>query len=632
MKASERMKSERVVYALLALAVAAYVGYFTLFQFQMSRAFWPGVDQTNMEQTVWNTAHGNFMRSTVYPPTGEIIRDFTDRFTESRLGTHVQPSLLLLVVPYILSPCTETLLVLIGVAVGLGAIPLFRLARRRLGSAWLALAAALVYLLLPAVQTNSAWEIHGASFLPPLMLAALDAAESGKRSWWWAWALLAMGCREDIPFLMGWAMLWLAPVARRREAGVMAALGLGWGLLNFLVIIPHFSGGGGTPYLTRFFPPGTEASMAGMLATLRQPSYWLGQALHFLQYNLYLGLPLLFLYWLRYPAWLALAPMLALNSFTWYEAARLPFYSHYSAPIVAWTVVGAVDGWVALARFLTRFRPALRWQPLLAAALLMACGATGMMQGYLPWDRGFVWPEPLRPAAAMDALLAQIPPDATVSAGIHVAPRLARRETLRFFPDLREATWIAVDVWFWGDPYGAGYEVWEAVLRDPQWETVAAQDGLVILRRGNGPPQGVEAALAPVASGSLPVLQAQFGALDLGVQLQGVRVYPLPFGHFIVCSDWLSVGGRYTPQFQVQAGGGVYPLASVRLAPGFLVRPGVQRDCTQPSAPVDLAGATLGLRVVDAAGVVLPVMIPAPGDWAGRASTVDTMLVLDLAD
>ncbi len=193
MKASERMKSERVVYGLLALAGIAYAGYFTLFQFQMHRALWPGVDQTNMEQTLWNTLHGQFMRSTVYPPTGELVRAFDDRRTESRLATHVQPFQLLLLLPYALFPCSETLLLLLGVAVGLGAISLFRLAQRRLASPWLALAAAIVYLLLPAVQTNSGWEIHGASFLPPLMLAALDAAESGKRFWWWTWAL-PRGC------------------------------------------------------------------------------------------------------------------------------------------------------------------------------------------------------------------------------------------------------------------------------------------------------------------------------------------------------------------------------------------------------------------------------------------------------
>ena len=36
----------------------------------------------------------------------------------------------------------------------------------------MALMLAWVYLLLPAVQTNAAWDVHGASFLPPLLHGA----------------------------------------------------------------------------------------------------------------------------------------------------------------------------------------------------------------------------------------------------------------------------------------------------------------------------------------------------------------------------------------------------------------------------------------------------------------------------
>ncbi len=309
----------------------------------------------------------------------------------------------------------------------------------------------------------------------------------------------------------------------------------------------------------------------------------------------------MFLYWLRRPAWLAMAPMLILNSFTWYEAARLPFFSHYSAPIVAWGVVGAVDGLRSLARSLAA-RRALRWRPLLAAALLMACAATNVMQGYLPWSRGFVWPVPLRSPDTVEIVLAHIPPEATVSAGIHLAPRLARRETLRFFPDLRGATWIAVDLWFWGDPYGIGYEVWREVLRDPQWETVAAQDGLVVLRRGAGPPANIGAALTPTGAPLSP-LAAQFGLQKDALQLQGAQRYAQPFGHFIFCTEWQSAGGAYTSQIIVGAdAAAAQPLASTRLIPDFLRQPGRQRDCTPLSAASGLAETTLGLHVLNADG------------------------------
>lgn len=627
MKSFALDKSNRLIYLLLAGAIVAYSLYFALFQLDMHRALWTGVDLTNMEQTIWNTLHGNFMRSTVYPPTGEYITEFTDRATESRLATHVQPLQLVLAIPYLFFPRTETLLILVSVAVGLGALPAFRLARRRLDSPWVALVCALLYLLLPAVQTQSAWDIHGTSFLPPLMLAALDAAERSKRGEWWLWALLAMSCREDLPFLVGWGMLWLAPPERRREAKVMAGVGLVFSLLNFFVIIPHFSGGSGTPYLARFFPPGTEISLAALL----QPEYWRLQALHFLEYNLRLGLPLLFLFWLDWRVLLASAPMLALNSFTWYQAARLPFFSHYSAPIVAWIWVGALQGLRIAARNLSRRRPRLHWRGLLLEALVVSVMAVNVLEGYLPFSRIFVWPEPLRPQAAVTELLTIVPDEAPLAAGLHLAPHLSQRPTLRFFPDMRDAEWVALDLWFWDDPYGVGVEIWQQLLVDPLWETAATRDGMLILRKGQGPPTALAAALAPTAEIPLAPLDVTFAGGE--TRLLGMRLFPLPLGHFILCTDWSGWGEAGVPQVQIGEAEGNFSapmhLNTTWMLPNMTVSTPV-RDCTQFAVPVGSRELQLRLALLTPDAAAVTVQIEDAGEWNSRLWLEDSALRLRL--
>lgn len=608
---------------MLCAFVLIFAVHFTLFQFQAMRALWPSVDQTNMEQTIWNTLQGRFMRSTTYPPTGEVIRDFDDRITDSRLGTRVQPLQLVLLFPYSLWQRPETLVGLMCFVVALGAVPAFRIAQRRLNSPWGGLLGAGIYLLLPAVQTNVAWEIHGTSFIPPLLLASFDALESGKRGWWWLWALLAMGCREDIPFLVGWGMLWLAPAERRREAGVMAGVGLGWSLLNFLVIMPSFSGGVGTPYLARFFPPGTEISLAGMLTSLLQMEYWITQVVHFVTYNVLLALPLLFLYFFDWRALLAMAPLLVLNGFTWFQAARMPFFSHYSAPIVSWALIGALEGVLRLERWLKSHRPNFRWRGLILEALVVAVLAANYLQGYSPWSRGFVWPRPLRDPAVVDAILAEIPPDVPLSAGIHLAPRLAQRETLRFFPDLREAEWMAVDLWFWGDPYGVGEQVWRDVLTDPVWKVVRAEQGIVVLRKGSGPPAAVERAFRHSESNRLSPLSVRFGEAPT-LWLSGVEAFPLPMGHLVLCSDWVNDGISVLPVLRTVSGETMI-LRSYHLLPGLFETRGEFRDCTQLIVPAGRSDAEIELSIVGREAVILDV-----GSWENRVRSESGALVLDL--
>jgi uncharacterized membrane protein len=538
-------RSERVVLFILAALIVAYITFFSAFQIRRQNAYENSLDTLSIEQPLWNTLHGRFLRATYYPVTGETVTDFTNRKTESLLGDHVQFSLLALLIPYAILPRTETLLVIVCICVGLGAIPLYRIARRRLASPWLALLFAAGYLCLPAVETNTGWDIHGASFLPPLLLAALDAAETGHDTTWWVITLLAMGFREDFPIFVGWAMIWMTPKRLRKQAVGMFGFGLAFSLVSFLMIIPYF-GGGGTPYIVRFLPSGTPLTALGIWSAIRQGNFWWLELVKLAIYNVRLGLPFLFFYFASRPALVAMAPLIFANGLSWYAYNLTPELFHYSAPLTSWAFVGSVDGFLRITRYFKLRRPKLNWNGIFGIALTGSLLVSHLTQGYTPLSKGFVWPDLTGREKIAQDLIKMIPEESAVSIEPHLAGHFSQFKTVYLFPDVRDAQWIMLDIWYGSYPIYLPPErtqaVWNAIRVDPSWETVAARDGILLLKKGSGPPQKITQAYQ-VSSAAQPEFIVHFGD-DKAVDLMNVSLVHHSKVEVTLCTDW----DLYKPQ------------------------------------------------------------------------------------
>ena len=87
-----------------------------------------------------------------------------------RLGAHVDPFLVLLAPLWIVWPSPLALALAQIVAVSLGALPVFWLGRRHLGSERVAGVLALAYLAYPWVLTSAVGAIHPVTFAIPLLL------------------------------------------------------------------------------------------------------------------------------------------------------------------------------------------------------------------------------------------------------------------------------------------------------------------------------------------------------------------------------------------------------------------------------------------------------------------------------
>jgi uncharacterized membrane protein len=634
---SDWFHSEKTIHIILGFMVALYISYFSAYQIQRHDVFETSLDTLSVEQPLWNTLHGQFLRATYYPVTGETVADFNDRKTDSLLGDHVQLSLLSLLIPYLIAPRTETLFVVLSIGIGLGAIPLFRLAKRRLGSPWLALLFAIGYLFLPAVETNTGWDIHGASFLPPLLLAALDAAETKHIKTWWGLTILAMGFREDLPIFVGWAMIWMVPRPLRRQAWVLFAAGLVFSLASFLIIIPHF-GGGGTPYIVRFFPLGTPITVQGIWSAISQPSFWQFDLGNLIAYNLRLGLPLLFLYYASAPAMLAMAPLMLANSLSWYQQTQYPYLYHYSAPLIPWAILGTIDGFRKITRSLKQFRPALKWNGVIGVALGTSILATHWMLGYTPLSRGFIWPEPTGRETIANELINIIPKEAVVSAETHLGAHLAQYGTVRFFPDMRDATWLLLDAWYGSYPYYRPSEstqaLWDSIRTDPSWQTVAARDGLILLKKGVGPPQELSAAYH--ITNPKP---AQFNILfgdGQRISLVNISLIHHSKDQVTFCTDWNLAGPEAGLDLRVQFISNEKTLSDapdygIQLSPEIFAQPGKYRICSRMLSLYFTAqqAALISMRTKEAS--LYPVSIMDSGKWSADLKAQNDMLEVDLS-
>ena len=228
---------------LLWTAIVAYAAGFGSLSILRHRAFDTGrYDLGNMVQTVWNTAHGHFLQMT--SGDGRQI---------SRLAAHFDPILAAFAPLWWIWPSPEMLLAVQAIAVALGALPVFWLARKHVGSERAGLAFALVYLLFPATQWLTLNEFHPVALACPLLLYAFWYLDEDRLVPFAVFAVLAMTTKEEIGLVVAGFGLWYA-IRRRnwRTGGLVVAVGVLVSALAIGVIIPHYNDGADSSFYGRY--------------------------------------------------------------------------------------------------------------------------------------------------------------------------------------------------------------------------------------------------------------------------------------------------------------------------------------------------------------------------------------------
>ena len=464
LEAGEAAAARRVVYAGVAtyavlFAFAAVLHYAV---FEEAR-----FDLGNMVQAIWNTAHGHVLENTTLH--GQ---------QHSRLGSHVDPFLILLA-PLIWIPASPAiLLALQALAVASGALPVFWLARKHLDSARAGAQFAFAYLLYPATQFH-AFTIgdgfHAVSFAVPLILYAIWFLDEDRLVAFSVVALLAFTTKEELPLAVGCLGIWYAVRRGHRLFGLgVFAAGFLVTLFNFLWVIPHFAPKGVQPFAGRYAAVGgTPRGMAHKLVT--DPLAFVhavadGHKAGFLALLLipFLGL------WLFEPLLLLGAvPDLAINLLS-SNPNQTTVQFQYTAGIVPFIVAASVLG---ASRFKRR-----------ALDLSMWClAATAAVAIYSPIYLGAkdvrALGSPLVSAKAHAVGL--IPHGVPIAVSNQLGGRLSGRRYVYSFPFVRRrAEWIVVDR---NDLSYPDLAVYKRQIRKYQanqkWRTVYSSHGVTVLHR-----------------------------------------------------------------------------------------------------------------------------------------------------
>jgi uncharacterized membrane protein len=462
--------------ALLWAAIGAYAVAFAALSTLRQRAFETGrFDLGNMVQAVWSTAHGHPLQVTTL--SGEQA---------SRLVAHVDPILVVFAPLWWVWPHPSLLLASQAIVVSLGALPLFWLARKHIGSERAALGFSLAYLLYPATEWMTLNEFHPVALACPLLLFAIWYLDEDRLGPFAVFAVLAALTKEEVPLVLVGLGIWYALGRRRWLAGAaIAVLGLAATVVAVRVVIPHFNHGSAPSFYGRYRAVGGSA--AGIIRTaFSDPGRLLSVALGHrgVHYLIDLALPLAGLCLLAPLLLIALLPELALNLLSSVDAQSSIQY-HYTAAEISVLFAAAVLGAAKLGR----------WARLAAVAAVIAAAAGNYRLGPLPLWRfvpgGQTQQATAAQVSAHDRIAAQalqlIPADAAVSATNSLGAHLSARARIYSFPELARADWAAVDthkpsLWDRRNP-GNALSLIRQLARNPRWQLVFSRDGVLIMRR-----------------------------------------------------------------------------------------------------------------------------------------------------
>ncbi len=500
-----RLDLPKLVVGLLILAYMAIFGMMSLRRHQNLRT--NALDLGYTTQAVWNTLHGRPFRFSTYLDAAfklDIpIQEF--RQPDMLLAYHVEPILAPISLLYLLHDGPETLLWLQTVALALGAIPVYLLARHRFAAhttphamRWIPVGFVILYLLSPSLQAANLSDFHAVALSPALLLTAFYFLETDRPWGFVALAFLAAMTKEEVGLLVAMMGLWAVFVRQRWLLGLsVAAAGAGWSLLSFTAIMPHFSGLENSAFLVRYGQFGNGAPDI-VRNLFRQPGLfadWVRQpeVVRYLRDLVFSSGGLAILYPL---ALLMALPSLAINTFSSYDWMRSGG-GHYSVTIVPFLTIAAIYGveWVARKVGNLRFgKLAAETLVFLTSLLLIGVGLMVALThhhytGIGPSSQRFALEPVSEHARSAKPFLEQINslhPDVPISVGSNIYPHVAHRERVYLFPTVSDARFILLDVTGPTSPVGVGdqRQIVRELLEYGEFGIAGSDHGFLLLERG----------------------------------------------------------------------------------------------------------------------------------------------------
>jgi uncharacterized membrane protein len=503
-----------VVLALLLVIWVAVVFAGSVYKYQQ---FGQGYDQVDFEQAIWNTVQGRPMEDSRFS------------FTDSIFGMDWMPMLFAFVPFYALVPSALTLFFLQILGAGLGSIPLYWLARDRLGNAWAGVCAAGAYLLYPTLLFGVMNPFQVRLFSVTLLLFALYAFERQRGL---AFALFAGGAllaRTDVSLVVAMFGVY-GLLSRRRWQWVLLPLvgGLAYFAISTFVIVPAFlhpdalkGPTGQTPDYMACWPCGHNpvlayyghlgSSFSEIVGFIVSHPVQVAQLVFTgpkMGYLISLLLPLAFLPLLSPRPLVLCLPILALNLLSQRES-QFSYQTHYSLLVIPGLFAAAIYGADRVGSWLAKTAATRRLPPRssperakLAIMLALVMWAALMNIPYKnPVVRALRYHESPERVQAARELVALVPKDAKVASssflGAYLLPRRyiynfppAPYSPYNFGPGRHSDRFVDLD-YILVDPTASALRdnpiadktALEQLHDMPEWAQIAEKEGYVLFKR-----------------------------------------------------------------------------------------------------------------------------------------------------
>jgi uncharacterized membrane protein len=418
----ERKRDREFLVVLFAL-IGAYIALFlTLSLLRYANFTASSFDSAIFSQTIW------------------LLSKFKAPFSTIRgmnlFGDHMAPMLFFMVPLYWIKGNIPALLTVQTIAIGLGALPLYLLARDKLESRGLALAIGAAFLIYPALEHMNLFDFHPETIGLTLLLFAFLAIDRKHTGWFYVCCIGAAFCKEDMALavlVLGILVYFLYD----KRAGKIVTIGSAlYFLVTVFILIPKL-GPAGYQYsgrLEQFGNTPLEAAKNFFLHPLRTLNILATR--ENLRYIFDLLLPVAFLS-LFAPVYLLPAiPAFVINMISSFQYQHT-ILSQYTAGIIPFIFIALVFGLRRVKNWADgSFRPKLVLGSL--AAVIVLCSLAANFY-YSPSPLSGNWNTRLytsdRHVDIVREGLSKIPEDAPVSAQVFLLAKLSKREKLYMFPN-----------------------------------------------------------------------------------------------------------------------------------------------------------------------------------------------------
>ncbi len=354
-------------------------------------------------------------------------------------GHHINVVALLFAPFYWLGAGPSFLYVAQAFILGLGALPVYLIARDRFERPWIGLTFAVAYLMYAPVQWITSANFHPeALVVTPLLFAWFFAR---RRSWGWYFVALALALstREDVAllvFMLGFvlAVLYWRSDARRDLYAALGTMfiGFAWYLICTQLVIPYFNDGRQAFYLEYFYGSygGTFPEIAQTMA--RHPDQLVRDVTQPDRLRFYRDL---LLPWGGLPLAAPLELLMALPQLLASAIGSSPYARsiryQYTAVMIAPITIAAIEGgrWL-WGRFRVVRVGLIPWLLVWAYVTNVAWSPSPIGTGY---DLAWVRENPRQ--ASLEAAVESVPDDASVTATYGLLPHLSHREQIYNWPN-----------------------------------------------------------------------------------------------------------------------------------------------------------------------------------------------------